>query len=56
MEKGFVYMELTNKKLRYLQDATRKIQEVVQELFDKKNRERIDELEFYFYSIGNDLY
>lgn len=55
-EKGCVRMELTNKKLRYLQDATRKIQEVVQELFDKKNRERIEELEFYFYSIGNDLY
>lgn len=49
-------MELTKKKLCYLQEATVKIQEVVQELFEQKNQNRIDNLEFYFYSIGNDLY
>lgn len=40
----------------YLNNAIQKIQGVTQDLFDKQNQNQIDNLEFYFYCIGNDIY
>ena len=40
----------------YLYNAIQKIQGVTQDLFDKQNQNQIDNLEFYFYCIGNDIY
>lgn len=49
-------MEKEKKKIDYLCQAINKIQCVVQDLFDKQNHEQLDNLEFYFYCIGNDIY
>lgn len=48
--------EKEKKAIEYLYNAIQKIQSVVQDLFDKQNQNQIDNLEFYFYSIGNDIY
>lgn len=48
--------EKEKKAIEYLYNAIQKIQDVVQDLFDKQNQSQIDNLEFYFYCIGNDIY
>ena len=48
--------EKEKKAIEYLYNAIQKIQDVVQDLFDKQNRNQIDNLEFYFYCVGNDIY
>lgn len=48
--------EKEKKAIEYLYNAIQKIQDVVQDLFDKQNQNQIDNLEFYFYCIGNDIY
>ena len=49
-------MEKEKKIIDYLCQAISKIQGIVQDLFDKQNRDHLDDLEFYFYCVGNDIY
>lgn len=56
MNKNQTVVDKERKIINYLCQATQKIQGIVQELFDKQNQEQLDNLEFYFYCIGNDIY
>lgn len=56
MNKNQTVVDKERKIINYLCHATQKIQGIVQELFDKQNQEQLDNLEFYFYCIGNDIY
>lgn len=56
MNKTSRNIEKEKKIIDYLYNAIQKIQGVTQDLFDKQNQNQIDNLEFYFYCIGNDIY
>lgn len=56
MNKTSINIEKEKQVIDYLYNAIQKIQSITQDLFDKQNQNQIDNLEFYFYCIGNDIY
>lgn len=56
MIKNDINQEKEKRIIEYLYQAIQKIQGITQDLFDKQNQGQLDNLEFYFYCIGNDIY